>query len=507
MAADVTARAVLTETSSLHGIQTTDDGVTLAPTRAAEFDLIILSAADADGGTFIMGLGNADGATSTYHNIPISGEDSAVAAANKIANLAGGYGDWTATQGTAPDDHTVKFLATTSDTRLSPDFTPNDTGLSVQGLVYSEGYAGDRVLAAGQTAATERDFYIVKTGPWQRDTGTTLFYGMDIQVQEGLGYYLSRWTLTTEEPYGGYARDGSAPLHFEIVSKLPRRAIGVGLEETPSGEVRLPASGVAAGPYGTDARFTVDGLGIISGAQTLYGAETYIRGFIPSFYVDAGSTYLSISEGVCYVPATGQVEEFAGGDFIRGNGSTTRWIHVYLRGTSGLITFFDNTHPPAIYSGYAATKGGAEASEDYRHLFSITEVTGRVPYRITAQGDGNNPLIRYLTSTIAAPFRVLSGGVATAETSVSCAAVVPPTSREAVAQIINTSNQIAYFGVEGDDITGGAGVAQGIIAVTAGHSREARVPLNASQAFTYWFATAPTSGGLFVDVLGYRDRR
>jgi hypothetical protein len=109
--------------------------------------------------------------------------------------------------------------------------------------------------------------------------------------------------------------------------------------------------------------------------------------------------------------------------------------------------------------------------------------------------------IRYLDNVSGSPNRVLTAGAATAETTVSCASVVPPTGRAAMFRAANTSNQNALFGSSEDGIT--LSGSSFIDAVTANWEKTIVLPLNASQSFTYLLGGVPASGGAYADCLGY----
>ena len=101
-----------------------------------------------------------------------------------------------------------------------------------------------------------------------------------------------------------------------------------------------------------------------------------------------------------------------------------------------------------------------------------------------------------------APLSLLtgSGGQAAVSTPVSAAAVVPPTSRFALARLVNTGTSSVRIGMPG--------VAPFLDTLIAGDEKNVPyLPLDASQQFSYFFVSAPTSGGFFAQVLGYFERR
>jgi hypothetical protein len=172
------------------------------------------------------------------------------------------------------------------------------------------------------------------------------------------------------------------------------------------------------------------------------------------------------------------------------------WGHVYLYNNAGLAAVEVVTTAPANYFGSAYQKTGAATR---RYLGSVrTDGSGNI-YNFLHVG----PWMKYRVSVNLSPFRVLSSGTATSETSVSASAVVPVTSRLASLKFTNTTpNANSTTGTSDDSITFGGGT-YGIATAGAGGSFFCDHPLNSSQAFTYLFDAAPASGGLLVDVLGY----
>jgi hypothetical protein len=112
------------------------------------------------------------------------------------------------------------------------------------------------------------------------------------------------------------------------------------------------------------------------------------------------------------------------------------------------------------------------------------------------QGD----TVMYFENTTATPFRVLPGGTATSETTVSLAAVVPPTSLLALIKYVNTSTtQAAYLGNSSERDTTNL-----IVPVYVATEVSAEFPLTGARAMTYKYAASPGAGALYIDVRGYR---
>jgi hypothetical protein len=112
----------------------------------------------------------------------------------------------------------------------------------------------------------------------------------------------------------------------------------------------------------------------------------------------------------------------------------------------------------------------------------------------------------YMQQQDAAPYRVVANGKATAETSVSCSAVVPITAQSISIKLSNLdATWTVWFGNSQDGITLASGTA--ILGINAlNYPIIANFPLDTSQAFTYLYTATPTTG-LYADVYGYSFER
>lgn len=168
------------------------------------------------------------------------------------------------------------------------------------------------------------------------------------------------------------------------------------------------------------------------------------------------------------------------------------WGHVYLYDNAGTPAVEVVTTAPVSYFGHAYQKTG-DATR--RYLGSVrTDGSGGV-YKFYHQND----TVYYLENTQASPFRVLSAGTATTETSVSLAAVVPPTSLVALVNCLNTSTVGAALGNASERDTTNL-----VRYVYPSGGDEKEIPLAGAQAMTYKYASSPGAGALYIDVQGYR---
>jgi hypothetical protein len=175
----------------------------------------------------------------------------------------------------------------------------------------------------------------------------------------------------------------------------------------------------AVDPGGSNSSFTVRIGGIT--AVNLYGA--------------------SASKVLAYAGGTIGASKILGG----GNLTNSTWYYVYAWNNAGTLDFEISTTAP---DGPRATKSG-DATRRYLGCFPTTSAGAPIPLR-ASRG-------RYVyrhSGSAAADTRVLTGGSATSNTAVECAALVPPHSRLAKirAQLTSTAAAFnyAYLRTEGD---------------------------------------------------------
>lgn len=210
---------------------------------------------------------------------------------------------------------------------------------------------------------------------------------------------------------------------------------------------------------------------------------------------------ITVTSGAAYIEGAGRVVEVSSAIVASGLAlSATAWHHVYLYLSSGTPALeITTTAPAAPYDGTARSKSGDTSR---RYLGSLrTDGAGNI-YNFLHAG----LLILYREGLSSAPFRVLSGGTATTETTVSAAAVVPVTARCAQLRLIDiaTAGDV-YSGTSDDSATGPP--FGGLVAIGPGGNAFVSHPLNSAQEFTYWFSSAPTGGGAYADIYGYTLER
>jgi hypothetical protein len=212
------------------------------------------------------------------------------------------------------------------------------------------------------------------------------------------------------------------------------------------------------------------------------------------------ATAVTVQTGAAFIQSLGSV--IAVGAAVAKTGlslSNSTTYHVYLYLNAGAPDVEIVTAAPA--TAYFGTARSKTADTSRRYLGSIrTDGSGNIYnfYHFAAQG-----LVRYRVDHHSSPFRLISAGTATTETSITAGnAVVPTTSRLAWVHITNTASSasVAYFGTSDDSVTVPSG--GGLDRSDGGSNMDAPLMLDSAQAFTYAYDSAP-SGALYLDVLGY----
>lgn len=207
-----------------------------------------------------------------------------------------------------------------------------------------------------------------------------------------------------------------------------------------------------------------------------------------------GPASIRVSSGSAWIPSLQQAIEVPTALTLSGlTLAANTWHHVYLyvNGSTPAIEAVTDA-PAAPYSGTARAKTGATSR---RYIGSFRTNASSQILKFAQSGNA----VTYLEDTNAAPFLVLAGGTASTATSVSAAAVAPPTATSIKATVLNASTN-AYVRLSNSD---GPNAATGYITVAApGGVTVTEIPLNASQAYTYSYDAAPNSS-TYQRVFGY----
>ena len=228
--------------------------------------------------------------------------------------------------------------------------------------------------------------------------------------------------------------------------------------------------------------------------------ETIIEGFRLRWN---SATSIDISAGKCFAENGDLIDIDTPTTKSSLSLSATTIYHVYAYLSSGTPAFEIVTTAPVAWKNTAFSK---TADTSRRYLGSLlTDGSGNVYNFLHHPETGK---IFYRNVQGASPFRVLSGGTATTETTVSLSAIIPTTAVFANVRLINTSDKNLWTGVSDDSASGPPSSGMiGVAPITGQISVFIDHPIDSSRAFTYWLQSAPGSGGATIDIYGYLFNR
>lgn len=225
----------------------------------------------------------------------------------------------------------------------------------------------------------------------------------------------------------------------------------------------------------------------VTAGAALWTLPTAIGGLFLEY---TGPNSLRVTSGAAYIPGLGTLLDVPNAINKSGlslTASTHHHAYLYRNGAAPDIEIA--TTAPVVYRGRSRIKTG-DPSRRYVGTV-ITNASGQI-FNFYHDDSG----VTYREKQDNAPFRVLPNGKRTADTTVSCAACVPTTSRQAVMRLINLSNTVMLTGVS-DGSNAWA-------ALSPTEKSFPKHPLNASQELTYRFTTTVTTAdGGYIDVYGY----
>ncbi|HGM5043083.1 TPA: hypothetical protein ACKPZV_000239 [Stenotrophomonas maltophilia] len=176
--------------------------------------------------------------------------------------------------------------------------------------------------------------------------------------------------------------------------------------------------------------------------------------------------------------------------------AASTWYHAYGYSNAGTpdVEIVTTAPAAAAFSGSARSKTGDTSR---RYLGSLlTDASGNI-YRFGQNGDE----INYVVNAVA-PFRVLSGGMATTRTNIALSGVMPVTANYVIANTINNTDQQVFIDIPE---IGNVGVASRYTCLA-----NQRTPIHAfvvSRTLQYLYGVSPVGSGAFIDVWGYRFER
>lgn len=223
--------------------------------------------------------------------------------------------------------------------------------------------------------------------------------------------------------------------------------------------------------------------------------KAYIEGFR---LVRAGAAALDIHSGECYAENGDKINSTSTISLTSLSLTTSTLYHVYVYLSGGTPTAeVVTTAPAAPYKGKARSK----TSDTTRRYIGSVYATGTNTLAYWNHMP-NLGLMMFTQDQSASPWRVLSNGLATTETTISFGSLVPAGPAMVIkAKFSNTSaTRYPSLGNSEDGITLAAGV--GIYVVNLSASPTIDFPLDASGNMSYLYDVAPATG-LYVDLYGY----
>lgn len=221
-------------------------------------------------------------------------------------------------------------------------------------------------------------------------------------------------------------------------------------------------------------------------------------------YVGKSSTVLGTTSITRGAGGTSAVSHSSGADV-----NISQWYHLYLYDNSGTPTIEVSTTAPNSTPFWGTAKSKT-SDTTRRYLGSFRTNTSSAIYNALFTGAGNLVNVTWKL-VISTEMRALAAGTSTSNTAISLANFVPPGTRQVKIRLFSNANA----GLRTDDDTmtgtdpdgpGGPGSNTGIgylAASPSGGDLYPDTPCNASQEIRYAFITAPSSGGLYIDVYGY----
>lgn len=237
--------------------------------------------------------------------------------------------------------------------------------------------------------------------------------------------------------------------------------------------------------------------------RTAAGTDARASMVQPKGYIDGlnlvyvSGTQIQLTSGAAYIPSAKRIVELSSTLTKNVTLAGNTLFHVYLIFTSGTADFeVVATAPSTPYYGTARTKTG-DTSRRYVGslrtnptgvIFSFVHTGTSYYYDVTAAGT--------------APFRVVNNATNTATVAVSVADSVPVSAYSVLLKGDSTASNsvVVSLGRNGP----GGSIFQG--SIFNGQRSFWDIALS-NQQFSYAYSGAPTGGGVYFDIIGYRYER
>lgn len=366
--------------------------------------------------------------------------------------------------------------------------------------------AGDEVLLMGQNVSAYNGVFVVGAGNWQRRadfaTAAQMEAGTTFYVREGAEHRRSEFFLE-----GSVSLVNSSHIGFGRRSYAAALVAGSGLEYDPvNNDLSLRQQHGVQGTY-TNPVVTLDAHGVAEDAFSGGFDPAHAEGLAVDWET---GTAVVVGEGSVWIEGTTDGEMLVVEAPIRKTGLVlpgNSWVYAYVWSNSGTPDLeFSTTAPAAPYHGAARSKAG-DPSRRYVPMGALrTDASGNIR-RFFDVGNFRRWLLDVAT------LRILNGGSATANTAVSAAAWMPPTSRMGffrMGGLYVSAGGTAFLGAAGaaDPLSPQAG--EGQLSVTVGQNVQRNtaagpVVTDAGQAVRYAVDNASMSAN--IDMLGYWEER
>lgn len=225
----------------------------------------------------------------------------------------------------------------------------------------------------------------------------------------------------------------------------------------------------------------------------------------PKGYIDGlklewvSGSQIRVTPGAAYVPGPKRISELAASVTLTPSLSASTIYHVYLTVSGATVSAEAvTTAPSSPYSGTARTKSGDTSR---RYLGSFRTTTGSAITKFRHDG----LLMEYMDVIANYGGQVLSAGMSTTPTNVSCSAVVPVTSTMALINFANFAEFIAV--IANTDCNYTLSSSNWLFALNPSSRLWGFIPLASNQTFNYMMFAAPASNGLLANLVGYQFER
>jgi hypothetical protein len=212
-----------------------------------------------------------------------------------------------------------------------------------------------------------------------------------------------------------------------------------------------------------------------------------ISGLIPA---RPSPTSLSFSTGTAYIPGLGRRVTVSADITLNALAlPASVWHYAYLYESAGTAAIeLVTTAPAAPYMGTARTKTG-DTSRRFIGAFRSGTNGGVLGFAM-----GSDGILNYRDNMIAAPYRVLSNGAATAPTIVVTSAIVPINVTKSVRlNLNNNGSPVANLAPGNFNVT--------MVGAEPGGKVSCDTTLDESG--NLWYFNSGASGSLSIDIIGY----